>query len=426
MFGVLRPGSPQRERERVQIPISPTASPLPPRSLAPMPPSEFGNREELMAGCKAWAGDQGYAVVIARSRLNRLWIKCDRGGKYENRRQITDDQRKRKRGDSRLLGCPFKMLAHCNKNGTWRVETDVAEHNHGPSNDVVSHPTLRRMTEEQTQRLNDMVDEGRSPAETLEELRTLWPDIKVLTRDVYNARQKYKSYKAEVEAAASLLEQQSYEDPNGVFPGPSPNGRWAWVPDGEEVTNKKAAKKKKKRTAPTMPSTLDPQLQTDASHTSHSGISAAGQQLLDGFTELNQAPHLRNAQSQFGGYESAPSNMQRHAPIDGVGDTSGLYQNAEDHSGGFAAYSNHQINHQTNTSPSRLRSQRQAAPTAPMSTALSTSDIASLGAVSGGQKVPSGQVLMSRIERMEKEQRDQKQMLAQILGAVQGMHGSPG
>ena len=44
----------------------------------------------------------------------------------------------------------------------------------------------------------------------------------------------------------------------------------------------------------------------------------------------------------------------------------------------------------------------------------------------GTPKAPSGQVLMSRIERMEKEQRDQKNMLAQILGAVQNMHSSPG
>ncbi|KAL8933256.1 MAG: hypothetical protein Q9211_005879, partial [Gyalolechia sp. 1 TL-2023] len=32
----------------------------------------------------------------------------------------------------------------------------------------------------------------------------------------------------------------------------------------------------------------------------------------------------------------------------------------------------------------------------------------------------NGQVLMSRIERMEKEQRDQKNMLTKILGAVTG------
>lgn len=36
-------------------------------------------------------------------------------------------------------------------------------------------------------------------------------------------------------------------------------------------------------------------------------------------------------------------------------------------------------------------------------------------------RVQSGQVIMSRIERMEKEQKDQRVMLAQILGAVQCM-----
>ena len=51
------------------------------------------------------------------------------------------------------------------------------------------------------------------------------------------------------------------------------------------------------------------------------------------------------------------------------------------------------------------------------SNSISASASASAG---GGPKQPSGQVLMSRIERMEKEQNEQKQMLAQILNAVQG------
>ena len=430
MFGVLRPGSPEPQQ---RMPISPTASPPLARTLAPMPPGEFHNREELMASCKDWAAHQGFAVVIARSRFNRLWIKCDRGGTYENRRNLMPDQRKRKRGDSRLLGCPFRMIASCKKDGVWKVETTNADHNHDPSNDLSAHPTLRRMTEEQTQKVGEMFDTGRSPAETMEELKILWPDIKVLTRDIYNARKKYKTEKELIEGPSG---ERPYEDPNGLFPGPSPNGRWAWVPDGEEVTSRRT--KKRRRTAPAQsaqapatPSILDPQLQTqDISHTSQQSVAAIGQRLLDGIHDQAQASFLQNSQSQFGGYGSSPTSVQQqHHHIPTSGDVneinSNLYPTTDDSSSALPPYSNPQIN---TTSPSSLRAQRQSAPTATMSGAgPPSSDTTSISAAAQGvAKAQSGLVIMSRIERMEKEQRDQKNMLAQILGAVQGIHGNPG
>lgn len=414
MFGVLRPSTPERER----MPISPGASPPPPRSLAPMPLSEFNSREELLAGCKDWAAHQGFAVVIARSRFNRLWLKCDRGGTYENRRNLTPEQRKRKRGESRLLGCQFKMLANVKRDGAWKVETEVAEHNHGPSEDLSAHPTLRRMTDEQVIKVNEMCDAGRSPAETLEELRILWPDIKVLTRDIYNARKKHKTQKELTELAAGQPEEQPFEDPNGVFPGPSTNGRWAWLEDGDEVMNKKS--KKRRRTAPVPPtavnSALDPQLQTPSiSSASQQPVSEAGQQLLNDFNQNHPQPaHLR-----YGEYDSAPNTYPRQPTANGPAEHFPSFQNADDDSNTLSPFSNHQAN----TTPSRLRSQRQNAPTASMSAAAGTPD-ASTGGALGDPKRQSGDLIISRIERMEKEQRDQKGMLEQILGAVRVTQGN--
>lgn len=419
MFGVLRPSTPEREH----MPMSPGASPPPPRSLAPMPPSEFNSREELLAGCKDWAAHQGFAVVIARSRINRLWLKCDRGGTYENRRNLTPEQRKRKRGESRLLGCQFKMLANVKRDGVWKVETEVAEHNHGPSDDLSAHPTLRRMTDEQVNKVNEMCDAGRSPAETLEELRTLWPDIKVLTRDIYNARKKYKTQKELAEQVAGQSEeQQPFEDPNGVFPGPSTNGRWAWLEDGDEVTSRKS--KRRRRTAPAPPtsvnSALDPQLQTPStSHTSHHPVSEAGQQLLNGFNQNHSQPGpLGNTQPRYG-YDSAHSTYPHQPNTNGSADHFSSFQNPEDDPNALPPYPNHQAN----TSPSRLRSQRQNAPMAPMSAAAGTSD-ASANDTLGAPKSQSGQIIMSKIEQMEKEQREQKNMLEQILGAMKAGKGS--
>lgn len=431
MFGVLRPSTPEQE----QMPISPGASPPPPRSLAPMPPSEFDSREDLLAGCKDWAAHQGFAVVIARSRFNRLWLKCDRGGTYENRRNLTPEQRKRKRGESRLLGCQFKMLANVKRDGVWKVETEVAEHNHGPSEDMSAHPTLRRMTDEQVNKVNEMCDIGRSPAETLEELKALWPDIKVLTRDIYNARKKYKTQKELAEQASGQPQEQPFEDPNGLFPGPSANGRWAWLEDGDEVMSKKS--KKRKRTTPaTAPATpnsvnsaLDPQLNTPGtSHAlHHQPVLETGRQLLNDFNQNHPQPaHLgNNSQPRHGGYNSVQNTYSRHpAPNDHF--PSSFHQNTVTEPRTLTPYP---PTHQPNNPPpsSRLRSQRLTnAPTAPMSG--TSSDAPAISVLGGGgapapgapPKMQSGHVIMSRIERMEKEQRDQKSMLEQILGAVRG------
>ena len=394
MFGILRPGSPGQGRASIAHP----SSPPPARTLAPMPGTDFSGREELLAGVKDWAADQGYAVVIARSRFNRLWLKCDRGGTYENRRNLTADQRKRKRGESRLLGCPFKMLATVKKDGVWHVETEIPDHNHGPSEDLRQHPTLRRMTEEQLQKVHEMCDSGNSPAETIEVLRRSWPDIKVLTRDIYNARKKYKTTKDLAEAATGIAPPQPYQDPNGLIPGPDSRGRWAWVPEGEEVTNKKG--KRRRRAVPPSQPTLDPQLQTPNGPTiGETTLGSPNQNLLGDYQNGVDSSFL---QSQFSEADTAPND-------DNVWTESPLFD-------GSAA----------DNAPSRLQSQvpSNSPNTDNVSTVASGADLIINPPANAPEKPPSGHVLMSRMERMEKEQRDQKNMLAQILGAVKGFSGN--
>ena len=386
MFGVLRPPSPP-ERPAP----TPEGAPPPPQSLAPMPPSDFADREDLLVGTKDWAASQGYAIVIARSRANRLWLKCDRGGNYENRRNLTQDQRKRKRGESRLLGCPFRMLATAKKDGTWRVETDTAEHNHGPSEDLSMHPTLRRMNEAQLAKVHQMFDVGRSPAETVEELKRTWPEIKVLTRDIYNARKKYKTQK-EVEGGG--VEREHMPDPNGVFPGPDENGRWAWVPDGEEVTNKKSRRRRKTAPPANAPlanvtdETLDPQLQSPIPN----------QQLRQPDSRSTNPPDAR--------LESVPQRLQHQDALDNPGEDPNPSHVVDGSAESIELF------------PSRRCSQ-QAPPTQAPAIAMMSSS-----APSDSNTADSPVVLAARIERMEKEQRDQKNMLAQILGAVKGMSPS--
>ena len=406
MFGVLRPGSPERER----LPISPATSPPPPKSMAPIPPGQYNSREELLAHAKDWAADQGYAIVIARSRFNRLWLKCDRGGKYENRRNLTPDQRKRKRSDSRLLGCPFRVLAVVRKDGIWKVQVEIGEHNHGPSDDPTQHPTLRRLTDDQSQKVNEMMDAGNTPAETLEELRRIWPSIKVITRDVYNARKKYKMQKDLAEQASGLPPEPLYDDPNGTFPGPTPNGRWEWVPDGEEVTSNN--KKRRRRRPLGVQQALDPELETPSTQQYTPNTSHDSRQSYQNNHSIPQQ-HKPQAQQQ-------PVSLQPPNPISIIDDEPTHFPN--------------QPYTQPQPPPSQQSTAQPQPPpteTAPMLPDTTTTDPAhsqhsQIVGFGNAPKAQSGLVIMSRIERMEKEQRDQKSMLQQILASVQGMTRASG
>ncbi len=426
MFGVLRPESPE------QIPMSPETSPPPPRSMAPMPAGgQYSSREELLSHAKDWAAHQGYAIVIARSRFNRLWLKCDRGGRYENRRGLTPDQRKRKRGDSRLLGCPFRMVAIVRKDGIWKVTTENATHNHGPSEDLSMHPTLRRLTEGQIQLVNEMTDVGNSPAEIMEELKRRWPDIKVLTRDIYNARKKYKTQKELAEMAAGLPERQPYEDPNGSFSGPTPDGRWEWVRDGEEVTSKN---KKRRRKAPPEHQNLDPQLQTPSS--SRAQVFSAGDSAS---SEHNQLHYLQDLQLAAEQNRTAANAIDDEGathtpacgrnPYDNAGDSPGFPNRANDGS----PVPNPQLN-LTNSNPLCPRASHPP-PSRPAETAIMSAAAIQVDAnnrteqtiseaLAAAPKAQSGQVLVARMERVEKDLREQRNMLTQILGAVQAMQGT--
>lgn len=426
MFGVLRPDSPAEE----QMPISPAESPPPSNSMAPMPPSQFNSREELLEHAKNWAATQGYAIVIARSRFNRLWLKCDRGGVYENRRNLTPDQRKRKRSDSRLLGCPFRMLAVVRKDGVWRVSTENPEHNHEPSEDLSVHPTLRRLTEAQSQKVNDMTEAGNSPAETLEELRKIWPDIKVLTRDIYNARKKYKAQKDLAEAASSVPNDQSFGDPNGSFPGPTANGRWEWIPDGDDTANKN---KRRRRRPPIEQQSLDPQLQTTSlPQTLDTRPASAGypptttvqQSMIAASQNIASLPR----------HDSAPTRLQNIPNNPTFTTSSGFDFGAQAADGDSALFpspvsaglpqhrSSLQLHH---SDPGPIQSTQIHSLTGHMggfpthSMGYGAAQMPTAPTQQTTPRAQSGQMLMSRIERMEKEQKDQRNMLTQILGAVQ-------
>lgn len=446
MYGVLLP-PPEQEAQ----PLPTNGNNPPAMNLSPPPPGEFASRDDLLDFLKEWGEHQGFAVVIGRSRPNRLWIKCDRGGEYADKHLHDPENRKRKRKATRLTGCPFNVKATMKKDKIWRCHTENPQHNHPPSVDLSVHPSLRRMTDEQLVKVNEMTEAGRTPVETLEELQRLWPGIKVLRRDIYNARKKYKTEKELAEIAQGLHIPQPFEDPNGKMPGPTKTGRWEWLEDGDEVKRKK--KKKSISAAPaTSSSTFEgresgspqipqivqvPQLQQPAPRRQASGFSNLPARpyqplQLGHTTQLSPQPPLPPPRgpeppdySSTINHPSASPRQYRpyNAPAPTPPPPRPSYRTPSS-SGPSESLVQPPL--------SRSRTTNEIAPMAHMmppmipNTSAGTTNSSSASAsasAAGGPKQPSGQVLMSRIERMEKEQNEQKQMLAQILSAVQGVGG---
>lgn len=434
-------------------------TPPPPGSMAPVPAGHYNTRDELMDFVKTWARDQGYAIVIARSRSNRLWLKCDRGGKYENRRNITEDQRKRKRGDSRLMGCPFLVIAIL-KDNVWKVKTEKDKHNHEPSEDLTVHPSLRKMTPEQMNVLQQMTDAGSTPAEIMETLKVRFPTINIVKRDVYNARKKYKEHKRNGGAPTSPAADSSWEDPNGVVPGPTPTGKWVWAEAGDELVNK-GKKKRKKIFVPNPSPTLDPDLETSA-QTPSANQPFSADNLASAITfpdfspsfqdttssSLNLQPTDSTHQPGLDRHNSAPNPLQQLSDFStGNFSTTSMDDNSfftqpqppQQQRNSFPNISVPSLQQQdfsparadpaVMTSPPTQQSSTSTPSTTMQMTTRSASSSAAAQSLpltdpstssTSPERNPNGQVLMSRIERMEKEQRDQKSMLTKILGAVTG------
>jgi hypothetical protein len=91
--------------------------------LTPPPNKLFTSIDILISSAKAYAATRGYAIVILHSKKNKkgtlykVWLKCDRRGKYWTR-GITEESRVRLTG-TRYIECPFSAIGKLNVLGDW-------------------------------------------------------------------------------------------------------------------------------------------------------------------------------------------------------------------------------------------------------------------------------------------------------------------
>lgn len=122
--------------------------------LLPPPEVAYPDKQSLMAAVQAHGKQHGYNVVVKTSsiptdkkpgRAAKVWLRCDRGGKYRPRNGLTEATRKRKR-TSRLIDCPFIVIGN-GSSGVWTVEVVEPHHNHGPimeASHTITHHRVKK------------------------------------------------------------------------------------------------------------------------------------------------------------------------------------------------------------------------------------------------------------------------------------------
>lgn len=415
MFSVLRATSP------IPPPRPPPTEPLPP--LAPPPDNTYNSREGLLEGAKKFAAGHGYALVIERSRENKLWLKCDRGGTYRNRHHLTEATKKRK-AHSRLLACPFRLRGAV-KEGMWSLTTVNGEHNHEASDDMRVHPSLRRLNDQARDRIRGLTEEGASPAKILQVLQEEQPDIQLLSRDIYNARKKIREEMAE----RGLGQPPETEVQTAI---PAEGGQWLWFPDDPlnptppPVLQQPRPRHRSAVLGTISPAPLDPRL--------HQAAPGEAQNQQGPARTRRRAPRARYPVATQTTNPSGFDTPANAAATNGHYENGGFYGSIPDDNNIYddGQYTN-------STSPMQARQPQPRAPLNPNPGLPANAPSGGIGTnirqkqpqIAG--PVPTGptnnshgaagkdKVIEARMARIEKDQKDQNQMLAQILGAVQGL-----
>ncbi|KAH3681792.1 hypothetical protein WICPIJ_007231 [Wickerhamomyces pijperi] len=162
------------------------------------PQAEFTTRAELIDYIHKYAKTHGFGIVISHSNEKAIYFTCELGGSYRNKRNITDEKRKRKL-NTRKCNCPFAMVANSKRDETgsgapnrWTLRVSNNEHNHDKLNLNEDYPTLRRRNPEVNALIRELYIQGEKPSTIESKLKTKFPDILINREDIYNETRKMK------------------------------------------------------------------------------------------------------------------------------------------------------------------------------------------------------------------------------------------
>jgi hypothetical protein len=172
---------------------------------------EYSTREELVKGVKAKHFENGVVLTTKRSKKNRLVLKCDRGGTYQNR---LDPSNRSRKSHTRLTGCPFEIVCSVQK-GIWAVRKIMGAHNHPlSSHTIAGHSVARRPTADENLRIVELGEQGIAPKSILNVLRAEFGNDRTTAREVYNtltvSRQDFLKGREPIEALIEIISGDDY------------------------------------------------------------------------------------------------------------------------------------------------------------------------------------------------------------------------
>ena len=71
-------------------------------------------------------------------------LRCDRGGTYRNPLNLTDENRQRATGTTKI-SCPFELYGRKRADGFWYLSVTNSEQNHDASENMSGHAVARRL-----------------------------------------------------------------------------------------------------------------------------------------------------------------------------------------------------------------------------------------------------------------------------------------
>jgi hypothetical protein len=184
------------------------------------PPDEiFDTKGILKCKVQEHAVAHGFAVTTLRSKKNKkgeiykIWLKCDRGGKYRARNLTPENQVRLT--SSRCIGCPFSAVGKKNELNEWVLSIPEPGHNHPPSHTRSAHPSFQQLEAPLYQdQIAQLSQSGSEPRQIMSTLRQANPNLGLITSDIYNARKSIKQTaltgRTPIQALIHELEQSNY------------------------------------------------------------------------------------------------------------------------------------------------------------------------------------------------------------------------
>lgn len=170
----------------------------------------FESKEDLISEVRNYGHAHGFHPVLQRSKPHKIWIICDKGGRYHSRlpRELFRNTSTKK------TGCSF-CVTGVNVSGSWQLETVNAEHNHLPSDDIAGHSGARRLLDEERNLIASLATSGAAPRVIRSSLQSHNNENISNMRDIYNSlaqqRRELLNGRTPIQFLIEELERQGIE-----------------------------------------------------------------------------------------------------------------------------------------------------------------------------------------------------------------------